>query len=207
MFWKKSTDSKKLPKPKALPGIVATHLEKDKIIDPDLVKILLCVVKKKEVGDTAFDIRIFDEAEMSVKKVKVNDYTTLDEHPNLVIYEGWYDEHLKKVELEQKKRFGEPVTIFTEPEIRQKIEAMSQPGSTVYFYLARGPTFGGPLGRGAAVVELNPHYPGKKQKKYIIYTADVDGMEPVGKGTKLYDSDKSKEIANWIKDGHQKRIY
>lgn len=207
MFWKKSTDSEKLPKPKALPGIVATHLEKDKIIDPDLVKILLCVVKKKEVGDKAFDIRIFDEAETTVKKVKVNDYTTLDEHPNLVIYEGWYDEHLKKVELEQKKRFCEPVTIFTEPEIRQKIEALNQPGSTVYFYLARGPTFGGPLGRGAAVVELNPHYPGKKQKKYIIYTADVDGMEPVGKGTKLYDSDKSKEIATWIKDGHQKRIY
>jgi len=94
------------------------------------------------------------------------------------------------------------VTIFTKGEIQQKIEGLSEPGSTVFFYLAGSPSLGGPLGRGAAVVELNPNYPGKKQKKYNLYTADVEGTEPVGKGEKSYSSDKSKDIASWIKVRH-----
>ena len=109
------------------------------------------------------------------------------------------------MELEEKKKVSYDVPLFTEPQIRQKIEALSEPGSTVFFYLAQGPTWGGPLGRGAAVVELNPNYP--KKKKYILYTANVDGMEPVGKGQKLFDSNKAKEIASWIKNAHHKRLY
>jgi hypothetical protein len=35
---------------------------------------------------------------------------------------------------------------------------------------------------GAAMIELNPNYPGKKQKKYNVYTAEVIDMQPVGKG-------------------------
>jgi len=56
-------------------------------------------------------------------------------------------------------------------------------------------------------VELNPNYPGKKQKRYNVYIADVVEMQPVGKGQKLWDSDKPKEIARWIKEAHHKRIY
>ncbi len=32
-------------------------------------------------------------------------------------------------------------------------------------------------------------------------------MQPVGKGEKLWDSDKPKEIASWVAQGHHKRIY
>lgn len=94
------------------------------------------------------------------------------------------------------------ITIFTKAEIQQKIEALSEPGDTVFFYLAGSPSSGGPLGRGAAVVELNPNYPGKKQKKYIVYTDDVDGTQLVGKKQKAFDSDKPKDIANWVKERH-----
>jgi len=96
----------------------------------------------------------------------------------------------------------EDVTIFTKAEIQQKIEALSEPGSTVFFYLAGSPSSGGPLGRGAAVVELNPNYPGKGQKRYIVYTDDVEGMKPTNKRRRMFDSDKSKEIARWIKERH-----
>ena len=92
-------------------------------------------------------------------------------------------------------------------EILQRIEALSEPGSQVFFYQARGPAVGGPLGRGAAVVELNPDYLTKKGKKYIIYTANVVGMEPVSKRQKLYDSNKPKDIAKWVKTAHHKRAY
>ena len=94
------------------------------------------------------------------------------------------------------------VTIFTKAEIQQKVEGLSEPGSTVFFYLAGSPASGGPLGRGAVIVELNPNYPGTKQKKYIIYTADVDGMQPVDKRSRFFDSDKPKEIAEWVKERH-----
>ena len=113
----------------------------------------------------------------------------------------------KQVKLEEKKKINWDTTIFTQAEIQQKIEGLSEPGSTAFFYAARGNKRGGPLGMGAAVVELNPNYPGKKQKKYIVYAADVIDMQPVGNGEKIFDSDKPKDIARWVKDGHQKRMY
>ena len=96
----------------------------------------------------------------------------------------------------------EPIKLYTKAEIQEKIEALSQPGSTVFFYLAGSPSSGGPLGRGAAVIELNPNFPGKKQRKYNIYTDDVNGIELVGKRQKSFDSDKPKDIANWVKERH-----
>ena len=96
------------------------------------------------------------------------------------------------------------VIIFTKEEIQQKIEGLSEPGISIFFYLAGSPATGGPLGRGAAVVELNPNYPGKKQKKYILSTVNVEGMELEGKGQKFLESDKAKDIARWISERHQK---
>jgi len=206
MFWKKkpAEEAEKLLGPKEIPELVGEHLVAEMKMDPDLVRILKAVVRKSPKGEKAFDVRVFDEDEAIVKKVTVKDYTSLDEHPDLTIYEGWFDEESKHVELE-KKRIIPEVTIFTEAEILQKIEALTEPGSTVFFYQARGGAWGGPLGRGAAVVELNPNYP--KKKKYIVYTTNVDDMEPVGKGQKLFDSNKPKDIASWIKNAHHKRLY
>ena len=94
------------------------------------------------------------------------------------------------------------VNIFTKEEIQQKVEGLSEPGSTIFFYLAGSLSSGGPLGRGAAIVELNPNYPGKKQKKYNLYVSSVEGTEPIGEKVKNWHSDKSKDIAGWIKERH-----
>ncbi len=106
----------------------------------------------------------------------------------------------KGVEPEEKREVGSDTSTFTAAEMQQRIEALSEPGSTVFFFLATSATRGGPLGAGAAVVELNPNYPGKKQKRYILYRTDLVDMQPVGKGQKLWDTDKAKDIAVWIKD-------
>jgi len=95
-------------------------------------------------------------------------------------------------------------TIFSKAQIQQQIEALIEPGSTVFFYLAGSPSSGGPLGRGAAVVELNPNYPGKGQKRYTVYTDNVEGMQPTNKRRMMFDSDKSREIARWIRERHYK---
>lgn len=207
MFGKHKEGKEKLPGPKTISGLVQKYLVAEWKMDADLAPLLKAVVRKSATGETAFNIRVFDESEALAKKVHVENYTSLDEHPDLINYEGWFDERAKQVKLEEKKRISSDTTIFSEAEIQQKIEALSEPGSTAFFYTARGSSHGGPLGMGAAVVELNPNYPGKRQRKYNISFADVVDMQPVGKGQKLFDSDKPKEIARYIKDAHHKRMY
>jgi hypothetical protein len=209
MFWgkKSAKEEGKLSGPKEIPGPVRNYLVAERKMDPDLVNLLKAVVRKSATGETAFNIRVFDDSEAEARKVQVKDYTSLDECPDLIIYEGWFDEGAKQVKLEEKKKVNWDTTIFTQAEIQQKIEALKEPGNTVFFYMARGGKHGGPLGMGAALIELNPNYPGKKQKRYIVYTADVIDMEPVGKGDKSFDFDKAKDIARWLKSAHHKRMY
>jgi hypothetical protein len=212
MFWSKKSakeeeKKEKMSGPQAIPGMVEKHLVAEKKMDANLVKLLKAVVRKSETGETAFNIRVFDLSEGLARKVEVKDYNSLDECQDLIIYEGWFDEGSKQVKLEEKKRVNWDITIFTQAEIQQKIEALREPGDMVFFYMGRGSAHGGPLGMGAAVIELNPNYPGKKQKRYIIYVADVIDMQPVSKGQKLFDSDKPKNIAGWVKDAHHKRVY
>ncbi len=200
--------AEKLGGPKQMPILVEKYLTAEHKIDPDLAKLLKTVTRGSSTEATGLNIRIFDDSEAIAKKIQVKNYISLDEHPDLIIYEGWFDEKSKRVKLEEKKRISSDTTIFTEDEIRQKIEALSEPGSTVFFYMARGATHGGPLGMGATVIELNPSYnKEKKAKKYNVYTADVVDMQPVGKGQKLWDSDKPKDIAHWAKEAHHKRMY
>jgi hypothetical protein len=208
MVWgkKSAKDEGKLSRPKEIPGPVQTYLVAERKMNPDLVKLLKAVEHKSTTGATS-NIRVFDDSEAIARKVEVKDYTSLDECPDLIIYEGWFDEGEKQVKLEEKKKVNWDTPIFTQAEIQQKIEALKEPDSMVFFYAARGGKHGGPLGMGAAVIELNPNYPGKKQKKYIAYIADVIDMQPVGKGDKIFDSDKPKTITAWVKGFHHKRMY
>jgi hypothetical protein len=208
MFWSKKSakEEGKLSGPKEIPVPLQNYLVAEKKIDPDLVK-LLRAVQRKSTNGAIFDFRIFDASEAIAKKVEVTDYTSLDERPDLIIYEGSSDDGAKQVKLEERKKVNWDTPIFTQAEIQQKIEELNEPGSTVFFYTARGGKHGGPLGMGAAIIELNPNYPGKKEKKYNIYNVDVIDMEPAPKGTKAYDGDKPKEIARWVKSLHDKRAY
>jgi hypothetical protein len=209
MFWNKKPakeETEKLSGPRPIPKFVQSYLVSKTKMDLSLAEILKAVTRKRTNGGVAFDIRVFDDSEALAAKIQVKDYTSLDESPHLIIYEGWYEEESKKVTLEEKKKVDFNTTIFTEAEIQQKIETLKEPGSTVFFYMARGIAHGGPLGTGAAVIELNPNYPGKKEKKYILYLASVADMQPAGKGSKLFDSDKPKELASWVKERHHKRM-
>ncbi len=210
MLWGRKSakeEEKRLSGPRDIPGLVQNYMVGEKKMDPDIVKLLKAVVSKSAPGEKVFNIRVFDESEALAKKVQVKDYTSFEERPDLIIYEGWFDEGAKQVKLEEKKKLNFDTPISTETEIQQKIETLTEPGSTVFFYLGRGDSHGGPLGMGAAVIELNPNYPGKKQKKYNIYVTDVIDMQPGDKGEKLFDSDKAKSVASWVKSNHHKRLY
>jgi len=41
--------------------------------------------------------------------VAVKNYTTLDQHPDLILYQGWFDKKSMEVQVEEKKAL-EPMT-------------------------------------------------------------------------------------------------
>jgi hypothetical protein len=199
------TKPEKLPGPRPIAEPVQKQMTGTYKLDPELVQIFKMVMHRKNEGEKEFDIRIFDESACLAKKVQVKDYTTLDAYPDLILYEGTFDEADKRVDLKEKNRPITDTPIYSEAEILQKIEALDKPGSTVMFFLGRGPANGGPLGKGCTIVELISSDP--KKKEYNIYTADVIGTQPVDKGDKLFHSNKEKQIVKWIKEAHHKRIY
>jgi hypothetical protein len=118
-------------------------------------------VIRRAKPEAPLNIRVFDNSEAIVKKVQVKDYASLDEHPDLTLYEGWFDERSKQVKLEEKKQVNWDTPIFTQAEIQQKIEALEN--RVIWFFLNRGTYMEG-LGMGAAVIELNPNYPAKAEE-------------------------------------------
>ena len=76
-------------------------------------------------------------------------------------------------------------------EILEKVEQLKD-GNRLLLRL--GPTFGS----GVAIVEANPAYPQKGQKKYLMRWAQD---EATAKGvTPLISTDKAKQIAGWLAD-------
>jgi hypothetical protein len=196
----------KLPGPKDIPQLVIHYFESSKIVDPGMIPFFKSVIKSSENGSGRHDIRIFDPADAEARHVNVLNYDTLTEKPEITIAEGWYDEATKKVELAVKKSIP-TVKFFTMDEIKRQIEELKEPGSSVFFYTNAGTGVGGPLGKGAALIKISTPTDGKKMKKYAVYGVNVIDMQPSQDGTRIFDSDKSVEIAKWVADLHKPRAW
>ena len=208
MFWKRSEKEQKgakLPGPRDLPEPVKKYLSSDQNMDAGIIPFLKAVTRGSEKGEKVVDIRIFDPSDAEARNVKVQNYDTLSQNPEMIISEGWFDEASKKVELTSKNPVPR-VKLFTRDEILRQIEGLKDPGSSVFFYTAAGAGVGGPLGRGAAVIRLNAGTSEKKQKKYTAYGVSVINLQPVKTEMKIFDSDKAKEIADWVSEAHKPRF-
>jgi hypothetical protein len=76
--------------------------------------------------------------------------------------------------------------------IAERIKQLA-PGQTISYRLPE--TYGGEL----AVVEPNPQYP-TKGRMYILSTEKIVDGKPGGQRSRLWDSNKPKDIAGWIID-------
>ena len=111
-FWQKkpktgepsSAKSQKLPKPEDIPEPVGRHLVVQLGKNPDWVWNLKGVVRPRPEGKDSYDVRVFNEAKAAAKNVTAKDYTSLDEHPELILYEGWFDKKSMSVQIEEKER-------------------------------------------------------------------------------------------------------
>jgi hypothetical protein len=107
-FWEGKTEtgeqrpeSHKLPKPKDIPEPVGRYLVVELGKNPDWVWNLKAVVRPRPDGKDRYDVRVFNLSTAAQAKVTVKDYTSLDGHPEAVLYEGWYDKKSFKVEIHE----------------------------------------------------------------------------------------------------------
>lgn len=107
-FWKKDDTassagtSPNLPKPKELPELVGQFLIVESGYDPDWTWALKGALCPRPGSGSAFDIRIFDETIAAQNGVTVKNYDTLDEYPELIIFEGSFDTGSHLVNLAKK---------------------------------------------------------------------------------------------------------
>ena len=94
-----ATRSAKLGRPKALPQQIGQYLVLNEKMDPDWVWNLKCVLNARSDNKHAFDFRVFSMVDAASKGVAVKDYGTLETHPELILFHGWYNKTTNQIEL------------------------------------------------------------------------------------------------------------
>jgi hypothetical protein len=102
MFWGRKKNG--LLPPKGIPDYVGRYLVVNLGKNPDWVWNLKAVMRSKTEDKDAFDVRVFDPAQVSEKGLKIRDYHSLDEHPDLILYEGWFNKRTGEVKIEAKEK-------------------------------------------------------------------------------------------------------
>lgn len=100
MFWKKSKSG--LPGPKGLPNPVDREIVTELGGNPDRIWDFKAVMRPKEGEKDTFEVRVFDPAQAASQKITVQDYNSLTEHPELFLYEGWFNEN-REAKMKKKQ--------------------------------------------------------------------------------------------------------
>jgi hypothetical protein len=98
-FWKKNDSG--LPGPKGVPDPVYRDIVTQLGGNPDKISALNAVIRPKEGEQNTFEVRVFDKGQAGSQKITVKDYNSLTDHPELILYEGWYN---KTAQAEIRKR-------------------------------------------------------------------------------------------------------
>jgi hypothetical protein len=81
----------KLPEPKRIPDSVGRYVIKEMRLDPVVAWRDLYVVVRPQ-GKKAGHCRVFDATKVAKAKMQVKDWTSLDDHPEFIMFEGYYDD-------------------------------------------------------------------------------------------------------------------
>ena len=109
-FWKKEDGTGipsqektlKMQGPKDIPESVGRELIVKLGKDPDWVWHLKSVARQRQGEKDAYDVRVFDAQKASSIKIAVANFTSLDTHPELILFEGWYNKKTRAVHVEEK---------------------------------------------------------------------------------------------------------
>ncbi|MEJ2165453.1 MAG: hypothetical protein P8X90_07985 [Desulfobacterales bacterium] len=109
-FWQKEkhgenssgTKEVKLAKPKDLPDRVGMHMVTQLKEDPDWVWNLKCVLRPKADEKHAFEVRVFNPADAVRQSVVVKNFNSLDDHPDMILFFGWFSKDTGIVKIEKR---------------------------------------------------------------------------------------------------------
>ena len=103
MFWKRKETKEgevKLPGPKGMPQSVGIHMVVEEKKDSDWVWSLKGVVRPTE-KKKAFYCRVFSAGQAAKAGVEVKNWSSLDDHSNLILWEGYFDTETHTVRREK----------------------------------------------------------------------------------------------------------
>ena len=80
-----------LRKPEEIPYPVGRDLVVVYKQNPDMVWELKAVTRRHADNPAVYDFRVFSLDDTSRQGVRVQNFDTLDQHPDLILYEGWYN--------------------------------------------------------------------------------------------------------------------
>jgi hypothetical protein len=95
-FWKK-TGTDVLPKPKELTSDLGKYLVVDLQYDPDWVWQLKMVTDLPKDGTANF--RVYDPARVAMQGLTIKNYTSLDGHQGLILFDGWVRKQTRELEV------------------------------------------------------------------------------------------------------------
>jgi len=104
-FWEKKKNdvivkpAKPQTKPKDLPQDVGKFMVVKLGYDPDWVWALKAVLIEKENQKGCFYFRVFDPVMAHANGLKIQGYSFLDTHPNLILFDGWHDKNSREVTI------------------------------------------------------------------------------------------------------------
>ena len=92
MFWNRKEEENvvNLPGPKNIPEWAGRYMVVKRNSNPDWVWKLRGVTRPAPQGKTSY-CRVFDETQTVQAGLKVKDWTSLDGHPELILWEGSFD--------------------------------------------------------------------------------------------------------------------
>jgi hypothetical protein len=110
-FWRKpaqmqggSGSTPNLTRAKDLPTVVGRDLVVLKKLDPDWVWSLRCVEKSVEGSKDKRIFRVFSPNNAIDSGLKIGNYNSLENHPELIIFSGWYNRRSGRVEFNKENR-------------------------------------------------------------------------------------------------------
>lgn len=103
-FWEKNNadGTPKLSGPKDLTPQIGFQLVTILKKDPDWVWKLKVCFRPNAAGNGLEDVRIFDPRQVSMAKVVVKNFSTLDDHRDLILYDGTFNKKTKEVKIQER---------------------------------------------------------------------------------------------------------
>jgi hypothetical protein len=104
MFWNKKTNGthgEVYNSPKDIPQILGQYLVVNLAKNADWVWRLKATTVQHGDNKDVFDFRIFDPAGVDYQKFKIKDYNSFGDHPELILFEGWYNKRTFEIHIKE----------------------------------------------------------------------------------------------------------